>query len=119
MDHHRALGAFGEGVAADWYESAGFCVIDRNWRGHRGELDLVVARFRRRRVALAVFVEVKTRTSDRFGPGVLAVDERKQARIRALAGEWLSLQRVGVDESRFDIVEVDARGRVQVYEAAF
>ena len=48
-DHRRALGARGEALAAAWYEARGYVVVARNWRCRDGELDLVLARGRRRR----------------------------------------------------------------------
>ena len=117
--HNQALGRRGEEAAAQWYQSQGFTIVDRNWRGEAGELDLVAVSFVRRRPDTVAFVEVKTRSSSRFGSGVLAVGPKKQQRIRRLAGEWLSLQQTRIDTVRFDIVDVDGRGHLEVYIAAF
>jgi putative endonuclease len=117
--HNQSLGRLGEDAAARWYEANGFTVVDRNWRGHAGELDLVAVSFVRRRPQIVAFVEVKTRSSTRFGSGVSAVGAAKQQRIRRLAGQWLSEQRARIDTVRFDIVDVDNRGHLKVYEAAF
>lgn len=117
--HNQALGRLGEDAAARWYEERGYVVVERNWFGDAGELDLIAVRFERRRPQIAAFIEVKTRTSQRFGAGVLAVGPAKQERIRRLAGEWLSQQRARVETIRFDIVDVDGNGHLQVYEAAF
>lgn len=94
-------------------------MVERNWRGDAGELDLIAVRFHRRRPQIAAFIEVKTRTNQRFGAGVLAVGPQKQERIRRLAGQWLSEQRTRIETVRFDIVDVDGNGHLQVYEAAF
>lgn len=117
--HNQSLGRRGEDAAAQWYESNGFTIVDRNWRGHAGELDLVAVAFVGRRPQVVAFVEVKTRSTSRFGSGVLAVGATKQQRIRRLAGQWLSEQRARIDTVRFDIVDVDARGHLEVYVAAF
>ncbi len=74
MDRSRvALGEWGEARVARHYESAGYVVLDRNWRVKGGELDLLLARGDE-----IVFCEVKTRSSDRFGHGVEAVSHRKK-----------------------------------------
>lgn len=117
--HNQSLGRFGEEVAARWYEANGFTVVDRNWRGHAGELDLVAVTFVHRRPQTVAFVEVKTRMNRRYGSGVLAVGAEKQQRIRRLAGQWLSEQRARIETVRFDIVDVDGRGHLEVYIAAF
>jgi putative endonuclease len=80
-----AVGRYGEELAARMLEGAGWVVVDRNWRGTRGELDLVALDGRE-----LVVVEVKTRTGLGYGHPSEAVTPRKLARLRRLAGEWLS-----------------------------
>ena len=96
-------------------------MLDRNWRCPRGEIDLVV-----RQAQTVVIVEVKTRAGHRFGSGFDAVDHRKQHRLRRLALLWLAEQRDQggngspfYSEIRFDVVDVDAEGRVQVRHCCF
>jgi putative endonuclease len=67
-------GKYGERVAAQHLEAAGFEVLDRNWRCPQGELDIVA-----RDGAALVFVEVKTRSSTKFGEPAEAVDRNKCA----------------------------------------
>ena len=107
-----ALGAAGEDLAAAWYVARGYRVVCRNWRCRDGELDLVVRKGRQ-----LVFVEVKTRRTDRFGIPAEAVTRAKQVRIRRLAGLYLDAS--GERGSlRFDVVGILA-GRLEVIEAAF
>ncbi len=110
----QALGRAGEDAAASWYEHRGGVVLARNWRCARGELDLIV-----RLGDVVVFVEVKTRTSDRHGSGFAAVGHRKQATIRRVAMAWLSERDEWFPNLRFDVVDVDARGHLKVVESAF
>jgi putative endonuclease len=114
----RALGQRGEALVADWYEQAGYEILDRNWRRREGELDLIVGRGR-----AVIFCEVKTRSSNRFGSPVEAITRVKQQRIRALAARWLSEQGLGGRDLRFDVASVMVeRGTapvIEVLEAAF
>ncbi len=70
-----------------------------------------------------VFCEVKTRSSDTFGPPYEAVTRTKQLRLRRLAAEWLRnsgpSDRAGsAPDIRFDVASV--RGwAVEVIEGAF
>ncbi len=52
-----SLGQQGERAAANYMKNKGYKIIERNWRGRYGELDLICER-----KELLVFVEVKTRT---------------------------------------------------------
>ncbi|MEX2292860.1 MAG: YraN family protein [Acidimicrobiales bacterium] len=112
-DGRRALGAAGENRAAAWYESNGYTIVERNWRCRDGELDLIVSRGRD-----LVFVEVKTRTSDRFGLPAEAVTATKQRRIRKLAGRYLAETSSVAGGLRFDVVAI-LGDQLEVIEAAF
>jgi len=113
FDHLR-LGRFGEDRVACWYEDRGHEVLARNWRCPDGELDLVV-----RAGTTVVFCEVKTRSSNRFGSPLEAVDHTRRRRLRAAAMAWLrAVAPPGVDGLRFDVAAV-VGGRVEVVEAAF
>lgn len=108
-----AVGRFGEQVAVERLTAAGLEVLDRNWRGPAGELDIVA-----RAGDVLVVVEVKTRSSTAFGEPAAAVDARKAARIRRLAVEWMEQWRADRpafwSAVRFDVVAVVRRpGRGQ------
>jgi putative endonuclease len=115
--YRQRLGARGEDRAADWYRSAGYDVVARNWRCAEGELDLVVGR-----PGELVFCEVKTRASDRFGVPAEAVTVAKQRRLRTLAARFLAdhplAAGVAARSIRFDVVAVSG-STVDVIEAAF
>ncbi|MEV7691944.1 YraN family protein [Microbacterium sp. NPDC089189] len=77
------LGRDGEQRAATYLDDAGFVVLERNWRCADGEIDIVALDGDE-----VVVVEVKTRSSERFGHPFEAVDARKRARLWRLAGVW-------------------------------
>lgn len=108
MDGRLILGADGERIATSHLERSGYSILARNWRtgsgGIRGELDVVA-----RHGSTLVFVEVKTRTSDRFGGPLLAVTARKQAKLRALAGSFLRETGTRARDLRFDVIAIDVR----------
>ena len=86
------IGALGEQLAADHLQGLGLRIVARNWRCRYGELDIIAADDA---TATVVFVEVKTRTSDRFGGVEQAVTPAKVRRLRRLTGLWLAQQRTG------------------------
>ena len=107
----RALGAYGERLAARHLESVGMTVLDRNWRCREGELDLVA----RDRDGTVVFVEVKTRSTAAFGEPAEAVSWTKARRLRTLAGAWLREHPGDGAPLRFDVVSiVRQRGQAPV-----
>ena len=112
-DARRAFGQAGEDRAAAWYRARGYVVLDRNWRCHEGELDLVVRRGR-----TLVFVEAKTRRTDRFGIPAEAITPAKQRRLRGLARRYLEATGTRPASLRFDVVSILA-GELEVISAAF
>jgi len=76
-------GVEAEAWIADRLERQGWLVLDRNWRGGGGELDLVARRGEQLR-----FVEVKARLPEDES-GSEAVDEGKQRRLVRAAEAWL------------------------------
>ena len=97
------IGALGERLAVEHLQSLGLRVLDRNWRCRYGELDVIAADDAAR---IVVFVEVKTRTSDRFGGIEQAVTPEKLRRLRRLAGLWLARQDARWSEVRIDVIGV-------------
>lgn len=116
---HLTLGRKGEKLAADYLRRNGFRVLYRNFRSRRGgEIDLVC---RDRQEETLVFVEVKTRMTDAFGPPHAGVSREQQDRIIRGAKEWLRLLNDPRVPYRFDVVEVLMRPapRVQLIRGAF
>ncbi len=120
----QRLGRLAEDLVAARLATAHWEILERNARTRYGELDIVALDGR-----TLVFVEVKAgRANSAYGPErpVLAVDRRKQQRIRRLATAWLA-ERRGLPyyaEIRFDAVGVtfDRAGRaldVEHIEGAF
>jgi putative endonuclease len=97
------IGSLGEQLAVDHLTSLGLRVLTRNWRCRYGELDIIAADDGTR---TAVFIEVKTRTSDQFGGVAQAVTPEKVRRLRRLAGLWLAGQDRNWTAVRIDVIGV-------------
>jgi putative endonuclease len=80
---NRALGDYGERLAARYLREQGLTILDRNWRCARGELDIVAMEGE-----CLVVCEVKTRSSEAFGAPFEAVDWVKRGRLYQLARLW-------------------------------
>lgn len=103
------VGAAGEMLAARHLIADGYQILARNWRiatGElRGELDLVAVD---PADGCTVVCEVKTRRdADCFGGGLSALSGRQQARIRALAVQFVRQATPQYRRLRCDLIAVD------------
>jgi putative endonuclease len=103
-DQRQALGRQGEAAAREYLSRRGLRILAQNFSCAAGEIDLIG-----REKDVLVFVEVKTRTSDAFGPPHLAVHRRKQRQIVRAAQWYLAEQRTPDAASRFDVLAVTVR----------
>lgn len=101
-DGTRALGQWGEAVAALHLASLGWEILDRNVTLPGGEIDLVALEHGHQ----LVFVEVKTRRSTRTGHPLEAVDPRKHSRLRRLVGAYLQAGAPPHHGVRIDVIGV-------------
>ncbi len=98
---NQALGARGENEAVRFLATRGFVILDRNWRASFGELDIVA-----KEGTSLVFVEVKARSSLKFGHPFEAVTAAKIATIRKLARAWCAAHPLTTGSLRIDVVSV-------------
>jgi putative endonuclease len=99
--HRKALGDYGERLAALELERLGLEVLDRNWRCGQGEIDIVALH-----QDVLVICEVKTRRSDRYGSAVEAITPAKAARLYRLAHAWCAAHERPGSAVRVDVVTV-------------
>jgi putative endonuclease len=104
-------GRRGEDLAHRYLERRGCTVVARNWRPRSGagELDMVAWHG-----PALVFVEVKTRSTEEFGPPDRAVDPAKRTALVRVAGEYLRHAGVTWEQARFDLVSVTLARPVRV-----
>lgn len=94
------LGKWGEQLALRFLEDKGYKLLAANWRYGRDELDLVMLEG-----DTLVFVEVKTRRSQRFGPPEAAVGQAKVAALCRAAQAFVDSY-AWQGALRFDVVAV-------------
>src|SRR5690606_41288119 len=98
-DGRRKLGQLGEDAAVKFIVSQGYRILARNWRCPLGEIDVIALDGDQ-----TVFIEVRTKSSKRFGSGAESVDSRKQHKLRRLAQAYIREQHLPQDMSfRFDV----------------
>lgn len=105
-------GKYGEQLAYEYLQRQGLRLVARNYRNFRGEIDLIMDD-----QGIIVFVEVKYRTSERFGNPLEAVDFKKQKRIKSIA--YIYLANLGYEpQCRFDVVAILGK-KIQWVKGAF
>ena len=104
------LGKRGEQYAAQYLTDHGYAVRARNWRCPVGEIDLVTEKD-----GVLIFVEVRTRRSDRLGTPEESITPAKRARLIAAAQTYLDEQGQTDRDWRIDIVaiEIGSHGEVK------
>jgi len=111
----KEQGIKGEKLAKAHYEKLGYEILESNFRYKRAEIDFIALTEEEK---LLVFVEVKARSRKDFGEAESFVSMTQQDRIREAAEEYI----FGINwqkDIRFDIVCVDAKEKVEVFEDAF
>ena len=113
----KEKGARGEDLAATFLRRQGYRILERNYRCPLGEMDIIA-----REGKTVVFIEVKTRSTDRFGPPQAAVGPQKQRRMTSVALCYLKARGWLEVPARFDIAAVstrEAKETVTLYKNAF
>ena len=97
------LGIYGESIAQAYLEKNGYIVEAKNWRGNRGEIDLVV-----RTDSTLIIVEVRTTSTSWLDRPAEATPLSKQKQVARCANEYLHQRNQkdapNVDYIRFDII---------------
>ena len=116
----KEAGDDAEAEALAHLQRAGLRMVARNYRTPGrggGEIDLIL----RDRDGSLVFVEVRSRNTERFGGAAGSIGRLKQQRIVLAARHYL-MRLAAAPPCRFDVVLVDSSGnqmRIEWLQAAF
>jgi len=102
--HNQIVGKMGETLAREYLEAKGLSFVSANYRTSHGEIDLIFTEGSQR-----VFVEVKTRTTDDYGNGEVAVSHRKLSALFFAAETYLVDQNLPNDDWRIDVIVVERK----------
>lgn len=96
------IGKFGEDIASKYLEAKGYKIKERNYRTFLGEID-IVCEYK----GNIIFVEVKTRRSNKFGYPEEAVNFIKQQKIIKNALCYLSKYHLWKKNCCFDVISIN------------
>lgn len=102
---NKRIGKWGEDVAASFLERNGYSILCRNYITRYGEIDIVATEEDQGETYL-VFVEVKTRTSDRFGNPEDAVTRSKRDHLMAAIDQFFQENPGLCNSWRIDVIAI-------------
>ena len=101
----KKIGNQGEDLAARYLQQQGYRILRRNYHSRYGEID-IICEYQR----VIIFVEVKTRRSERYGSAEESVTWTKQQRLRKTALHYLQQRNEPFKEIQFDVITVRLEG---------
>ncbi len=102
MKHNQRIGKWGEEAVAAYLVERGYEIVARNARTPYGEIDIIA-----RQADITIFVEVKTRTSNKMGFPEESVNAHKQAHMLACA-EYYAAENA-IDHWQIDVVAAEGK----------
>jgi len=119
LNDRARLGRWGERRCERFLQNKGLRTLIRNYSCKLGELDLVMVD----PDGTLVFVEVRSRADERFGPAEATVNPTKRERVSKAARHFIAAHRIEDRPLRFDVITLilGHRGPPQIhhYENAF
>jgi putative endonuclease len=97
----QSLGRWGEKLAAAHLSKQKYTILEMNTRTPYGEIDVIASKD-----GVIVFVEVKTRSSARFGLPEESVNQRKQAHILSSAQHYIQEHPEVEGSWRIDVIAI-------------
>ncbi|MEL7832971.1 YraN family protein [Fodinibius sp. Rm-B-1B1-1] len=98
----REIGDDGEELAVAYLESKGYTILERNYHFERAEVDIVAYD----NEAFIIFVEVKMRSTNRFGEPEEFIDDAKINNVYKAAEAWLYERKMDGAPVRFDVISI-------------
>lgn len=101
MYKNEIIGKMGEDLAQQYIQELGMKIIKRNFYCKFGEIDIIAKDQNE-----LVFIEVKTRTNNKYGKPVDAVNFTKQKHLYYSIEYYLYSQKIKNTKIRIDVIEI-------------
>ena len=100
MNKAHEIGRKGEAIALHFLAFKKHHILEKNWRWQKAEIDIISQDKK-----TLVFVEVKTRSTERYGQPKEFVSLLKEALMKEAAEAYLEINELEL-ELRFDIISI-------------
>jgi len=102
MKHNQRIGKWGEDIAAEYLIQRGYEIMARNVRTPYGEIDIIT-----KQGDITIFVEVKTRTSNKMGLPEESITPRKRQHMLAAADHYAAENEI--DHWQIDVISIEGK----------
>ena len=106
MKHNQRIGKWGEDIAAEYLTQHNYAIINRNVRTPYGEIDIIA-----RQGDITIFIEVKTRTSNKMGLPEESITARKREHMLAAADHYTMENEI--DHWQIDVIAIEGKPGMQ------
>ena len=100
MNNKQKIGKLGEDIAVDFLLKKGYKILRRNWRFQKAEIDIIAEQD-----PYLVFVEVKCRSTELFGPPEQSINNKKEKLYKIAAEQYLDSNNLE-SELRCDVISI-------------
>ncbi len=109
----KEIGYLGEELATKYLKEKNYEIIQRNFICRQGEIDIIALDKTKKEL---VFIEVKTRTNNKYGNPSESVNENKQKHIYRTAEYYTYKNKLDKMLIRFDIIEININISKKTYK---
>jgi|TARA_Y100000031_G_scaffold156792_1_gene213153 putative endonuclease len=88
MQDKDIIWKIGEAAAKEYLKNKGYKIIEQNYRTKYAEIDLIVSRNN-----VLIFVEVRTKKSERFGSPEASINQKKLKKLYQNASAYISFKK--------------------------
>ena len=106
----QETGKRGEQIARKCLEEKGYTILTTNFRCRVGEIDIIA-----KDKHIVVFVEVRTITSNKYGPAYNTVTYPKQRQVKRAALFYISKHNLVNTQFRFDVIGITLNPKTDNY----
>jgi len=117
LNRRQIFGRESESNAVKHLKKQGYKILEQNYRTKLGEIDIIA-----KDKKTLVFVEVKARSSDRYGNPKWAITPKKKRQMSKVALYYLKITKQTNVKARFDVVTIrslDSKPQIDVIKNAF
>jgi len=102
MNDQLELGKLGEKIAREFLEKKNYRIIAQNYKNYFGEMDLIA-----RDGNFFIFIEVKTRLKNTFGPPEESINRQKQKKLIRISNQYLLENKIEGENYRIDCLAIE------------